>query len=357
MSRSTQLATSSAESSSPYIPPELISLILATLWEGPHSSEEQSAVLKNIALVNRTWLTLVARITSRDAHIFNHRTANTFLRLLRAPSPIELKEPLDPFSTMEANLCADEMCRSITFHVDGSPSPGSLSKDTDRVPAIPSQWSSPAADAFNAISLVLDMVLGLNHVPNLRHISLRFTDWAYDEIFDLLEEGTFPRQVTHLSIDYSFTTPAVAPPFEFYMILRWAGMHFGRIPPLVPNVRHLSLSGVTTAFVAVMLQVCPNVETLEITNPAQLIALVPLNPAVRTLVLRHPGIALSRKTMTSWTLFSALDAGLFLSGTKPRIIVRSGTPEPVAFIGLRRSCKRFNADLVYERDDTRSRSC
>ncbi len=49
------------------------------------------------------------------------------------------------------------------------------------------------------------------------------------------------------------------------------------------------------SFVAAVLQVCPNVETVEITDPMELSVLAPLPPAVRTSVLRHLGVALSWK--------------------------------------------------------------
>ncbi|KAI1784194.1 hypothetical protein LXA43DRAFT_1086630 [Ganoderma leucocontextum] len=163
----------------------------------------------------------------------------------------------------------------------------------------------------------------------------------------------FPQQATHLSVDYSFTTPAWASALnESGMVARWSRR---RKYPLAPSVRRLSLSGVTVT----MLPVCPHVETVENTHPAGLDALAPLLPAVRTLVLRYPGVAVSRKMMVSWNLSAALEDGLFPDGKskKPQVVVRSGTPEAESFIELRRSCKRFNFELVYERDDARSPSC
>ncbi|KAI1783441.1 hypothetical protein LXA43DRAFT_1067632 [Ganoderma leucocontextum] len=172
-----------------------------------------------------------------------------------------------------------------------------------------------------------------------------------------LYSDLFIREATHLSIDYSFTTPAWAPALnESGMVARWSRR---RKYPLAPSVRRLSLSGVTTVFVVTMLPVCPHVETVENTHPAGLDALAPLLPAVRTLVLRYPGVAVSRKMMVSWNLSAALEDGLFPEGKckKPRVVVRSGTPEADSFIALRRSCKGFNVELVYERDDARSPSC
>lgn len=349
VSTSTQSLTSSAEStttkcSPPWLPPEIISLILTELWEAQQSPEERSTSLKTISLVNRTWLALFVRVTSRNVHIPNPTSAEAFLRLLPQRT---LMQGVGDLFTAEASQVADQMCRSITFHVDGSASP--VSGPADCTPAV--RLYSQSNPASTAVSTVLYMVTVLDHLPNLRHVSIQYEDWGYDDIFDQLRVQTFPPQVTHLSVDYTFTTPALAP---LCMYLKSMYIRRGLSQVTIPNVRHLSLSGVPTEFIVDMLQVCPNVETLEVTEPARLFALVPLPAAVRTLVLRHPGVALCRNQMMSWTLFTALEGGLFARDVKPRIIIRSGTPDPVAFMELRRSCRRFNAEVIYERDDVLS---
>ena len=135
----------------------------------------------------------------------------------------------------------------------------------------------------------------------------------------------------------------------------------GTQPIRVPTLRHLSLSEVTTDFGLDILEVCPNVETLELENVSEagglirVPAITPLPPSVRTLVLRHPGAALSeREILCPWGLHTALRDGLFprgTTGTKPRIVVRSGPVEPVVFARVRRVCEQFDAELAYERDD------
>ncbi|KAI1796619.1 hypothetical protein LXA43DRAFT_986333 [Ganoderma leucocontextum] len=252
---------------------------------------------------------------------------------------------------MEANRVAGEMCRSITFHVARSVPPSRLSED----PAAVGLWlCSQTDDASMAVSTVLDKVTTLDCLPNLRHVSLRYTDRSYDDAFGQLDAQTFPPQVTHLSIDYSFTASAMTP-FAKYLRSVYEREAAARVT--IPNVRHLSLSGVTPGFMVDMFRVCPNVETLEITHPVGLFMLGPLPPSVRTLVLHDPGVALCREKMRSWALVPALEEGLFRRGRKPRIVVRSGTPDPIAFMELRRSCKRFDAEVVYECDDSSRRSC
>ncbi|KAI1783478.1 hypothetical protein LXA43DRAFT_1186987 [Ganoderma leucocontextum] len=151
-----QHAPSSTESFSPWLPPELVSRILTKLWEAPQTPQERSALLKNTTLVNRTWLTLVALITSRDVHISSKRNAHTFLRLLSKTSPIP---KADDLFTTERTRFANDACRSVTFRVvDGTLSkwPSPLTKEIVAALIMRDPWPSPADDADDAISLVLD---------------------------------------------------------------------------------------------------------------------------------------------------------------------------------------------------------
>ena len=364
VSTSTHLETSSSESSetsaescSPYLPPELISLVLLKLWEVPQPLQERWALLKNIALVNRAWLALITRVSCEDVHISSTRQANAFLRLLPRSSPAQNVD--DPFTT-EGFQVANEVCRSITFYVASNFK----------------AWTSPlserpittADDAASAIRLVLDTVSTHSHLPNLRHVSLQYKNWDYDDAFAHLERGTFPQQVTSLSVHYSFSDSSGVD--QFAMAIDWKSARqrarhartlCGTQPIRVPTLRHLSLSEVTTDFGLDILEVCPNVETLELENVSEagglirVPAITPLPPSVRTLVLRHPGAALSeREILCPWGLHTALRDGLFprgTTGTKPRIVVRSGPVEPVVFARVRRVCEQFDAELAYERDD------
>ncbi|KAM5546306.1 hypothetical protein V8D89_000432 [Ganoderma adspersum] len=327
MSVSTQLAVSPVESEprSPWIPPELISLILIRFWEAPLSSDERSASLQNIVLVNRTWLSLIAPIACRDVHLFNHGNANNFITSLQ-----NFDYHKDLFTT-EANRIVHETCRSITVHANGNP------QRADLFNATPAFWDPKSFGINQAIHCAMDGVHERKSLPNLRHVSLRYTDWVYDDIILQAEYAPFPRQVTHLSVNYYCFSA---------------------------SIRRLTLSGMPVGLMVIMLQlVCPKVETLELAHPAQLSALAPLPPTMRTLVLCYPGIAVCKETMASWGLDAALDVGLFPKGSDSeprRIIVRSGTPDPATFAELKRTCQHeFGVELAYERDDSRShvRAC
>ncbi len=300
MSTSTQPATSTVEYPRfPNIPPELISLILIKLWEAPLSSYERSASWGRIALVSRTWLTLIAPIASRDAHIFQDKwDVNAFLGRIYKYSIHK-----DLFSS-EAGRFANEICRFLTIHANGNGSRGGLSGHTPDRP-----WDSK--QTHTALGSIMYMTQEpFNYLPNLGHILLLYRDWAYDDFLTQSRMIEFPKQVTHLSIDYSFTAPASAPAFESATIQRSPQPCTRRYYEDYMHIRQLSLSGMTKAFVAFILPLYSNVETLEIASPAQLGVLAPLPPTVRTLALCHPGVAVSRETMASWKLDTALDAGL-----------------------------------------------
>ena len=196
------------------------------------------------------------------------------------------------------------------------------------------------------------------------------TDWDHNDIFQHIRRWGFPSQVTHLSLSYAFTGVwegmSDQRGLDVANALTWIyHPNPGPRPAFLPGLRHLVLSGIPKPFPVLMLKhVCPHVETLELTHPGagQLPALVPLPPATRTLVLRYPGVALSQTEMGAWELPTAFEKNIFppsgagVNALNPaRIVVCSGTPERVAFTELRRECRRFNVELLFERDDSRGR--
>ena len=155
MSTSTlELATSSPSADSgsepcpPRIPPELIALILADLWKGAHTPELRSALLVKIALVNRTWLTLIAYITTLDVRISNFKETRAFLTLLSDPLPIPESHDL---LTIERKRAARQSCRSLTCHVDGRRwqilnDDGPCHSRSSSTTSLPSDISPPTSD-------------------------------------------------------------------------------------------------------------------------------------------------------------------------------------------------------------------
>ncbi|KAM5539565.1 hypothetical protein V8D89_006674 [Ganoderma adspersum] len=348
---------STAEPCTPSIPSELVYIILEHLWEETHTLHSRATLLKNIVLVNRTWLALSARIASRDAHPSCHHNPITFLRLIAQPD--SSGEPCDLFSA-ELNRVATQSCRSLTFEVNRRP-----------------KWPCVDDERSIGVGLALRLASVPHSIPNLRHISLLHTGWYYNHIFQHIRFWGIPPQVTHLSLAYAFTDVSkdmlMVRGFDITDALTWIykpSLAPHRRTAYTPGLRHLALSGVPKAFTVLMLKhVCPDVETLELTHPAagQLPALAPLPPATRTLVLRYPVVALCYTQMEAWGLPEALERGLFPgppSGAdvsnnnlelklKPaRIVLRLGTRSRMAFDKLRHECNRFDVELVYELEDS-----
>ncbi|PIL26594.1 hypothetical protein GSI_12352 [Ganoderma sinense ZZ0214-1] len=122
MSPSTQLATSPAKQCSPWLPPELVYLILVHLWEGePAESLSRGALLKNRTSSSSTAPGSRSPLTSHHATATlpaSYHNPKAFIRLIaQPPSP---KTPRDLFFT-EINRLANETCRSLTLHADGRP--------------------------------------------------------------------------------------------------------------------------------------------------------------------------------------------------------------------------------------------
>ncbi|RPD76583.1 hypothetical protein L226DRAFT_533664 [Lentinus tigrinus ALCF2SS1-7] len=340
MQTSSHNPLSSGTTVHPWLPSELVSQILAEVWNAPQSTRSRSELFKRLCKVNKTWLTLFVRVAMRDVHLSCPLDAEAFLRVLPERTNCDL-------FTTEASQNADR-CRSITFHVDGRAS-DALSHDGQSELKL----FSGVDPACNTISNVLYTITTLDSLPNLRHITIKYINWGYEDIF-LRLQCPFPPQVTHLSIDYGFSHGAVNP------LISYLKHTYSRQPPsprtILPNVRHLSMSGVPSEVVADMLEVCPSVETLEIVNPSKLSVLAPLPPSVRTIVMRYPWWPTGMEETSWWMLGEAMRKGLFHPSLpdRPQIILRSGTPNPWSFIPNWRLCKHYGVDLVYDRDETRT---
>ncbi|CDO73268.1 hypothetical protein BN946_scf185008.g30 [Trametes cinnabarina] len=296
----------------PWLPPELIEKILNDLWSRPQRPRQRAALFKTICRVNHMWLGLFLRVALRHVHIPCPLFARDFLRLL--PERAASQGAGDLF-TEEATALVNKLCRSLTFYVDGSASPstGSGAGHTATRSESAIKLFSQTDAAPTAISTVLYMVSTFEYLPGLRHVSIEYTDWGYDDLFDQLRLAIFPSQVTHLSLKYSFSAPALVPLAVYLKSLytRHRQPHFS-----MPTVRYLSMSGVPTEFVADMLLVCPEVETVEIASPARLYVVAPMPQSVHTLVFVVPGRTLDREQMHWWMLNAALEGKLFHPSTK-----------------------------------------
>ncbi|OBZ74257.1 hypothetical protein A0H81_06034 [Grifola frondosa] len=258
------------------------------------------------------------------------------MRMLRSRTSLE---PDDDYMLSSASSTANNLCRSMTFHVDGNRTRAVLPHPE---PAI--RLYSHLDRAANAISSTLYMVDMLGYLPNLRHVAIEYVDWGFDDIFDQLRLMAFPDQVTRLDIKFSYSSASLLPladGLREHYVRRWHP-HWS-----TPHVRHLCISGAPMHFVADIVETCPGIETLELDCPARLEALAPLPSSVRTLVLRMPSGSVHRKSVEKWGLNAAVEAGLFFYPTRPRIVINSGPIEPSAWKEIQRLCKASSIQLVH----------
>ncbi|KAH9935902.1 uncharacterized protein BXZ73DRAFT_89396 [Epithele typhae] len=320
--------------SAPWLPPELIVTILEDVWASPLTTAERTATFRSASLVNRMWLGLFLRIALRHAYL-PPLDVSTYLSLL--PERTNADAHANPFTT-EASFLANKICQSLTFDVDGR-APG------DEPIGTPGEIKMNFEVDTSSISTVLNMVSTLNHLPNLRHISLRYTNWGYEDAFEQLSISVFPPQVTSLSIEYDACSAHARETYPKSFYTR-------RPQPWVtlPRVRRLAIAGAPTGFAADMVQVCPEVETVELLRPTRVDELAPLPPSVRTLVIRHPHFLLQSEQMLWWKLEDAVADGLF-AARGGRVIIRAGTPDPHLFWDMQRLCRKHHVELVYVRED------
>ncbi|KAI0741425.1 hypothetical protein C8Q80DRAFT_1273860 [Daedaleopsis nitida] len=324
-------------------PPEIVHQIIHELWYEPQSPQDRAYLSKSICLVSHTWLCLYTRVAMRDVHLPLSLSANTLLNLLPDRTPTQEKGLFIEAAAEVTNY----MCQSLTFHVDArvaantqdlSPSP----------PAI--KYFSAIDPAANAVSSVLAAIppQGPDCLPNLHHISIKYTDWAFEALFDLLGTHPLPAQITHLSLDFVFDKKSTGALASY---ISTTFLREGHPVLEMPDVRHLSVRGMPAEIISDLLDSMPNLETLTIGGCSRLDVIGALPESVHTLVLSHPGEALTALDMQWWELDMALSLGLSEGNAGFRVIVRSGTPDPFSFSDMKRFCKWYGVDLSYERVD------
>ncbi|KAI0704320.1 hypothetical protein BC835DRAFT_1410385 [Cytidiella melzeri] len=272
------------------LPVELIERILRNTWSSDLSTHERISLFTSICLVNHTFLALFIPLALTDVHITTSSYARHYLRLIRARFPIESNSNL--LLPGNAFQSANSLCRSITFHVDASSTPATSS--APRKPAI--KLYSAGDSSAQAISSTLDtLIVSKSSVPNLRHVSIEYTDWGFDDLFSQNRLTSFPKQVTELTVRFRFSAAlhnmkcksshATCSGKSVLEDLRWRyemmPHPFGRFA--MPNVQRLNVLGATTSFAAGMLEACSGAETVMFDEHVQL-PVVP--PWIRTVVIK-----------------------------------------------------------------------
>jgi hypothetical protein len=165
----------------------------------------------------------------------------------------------------------EAMCRSITFAIEqpSAPPQRPASRQHPRVGAM--------ADLFSWIESP--------RFPNLRRVSIHYLNVDFDDLFENWRLIDLPPQVTALEVTHSFSQDV--PPF---LVSALRDKHEAQLslPWRMPNVKHLSLGGVASDYIADMIAVCPNLEALEIDLAPQTDIFIFLPDSIEHLILHAP---------------------------------------------------------------------
>ncbi|OCH93634.1 hypothetical protein OBBRIDRAFT_275742 [Obba rivulosa] len=296
----------------PWLPVELIDDIIAGAWSSPMATDERIKCFTSLCLVNHTVLRLFIRIALRDVHITTPRFADHYLRLLRERTR---SEPDDDYFLPNASSAANALCRSLTFHVDA--------KNLDLPPESVHLFSArnPAAGAISSTLYMLDM---LHLCPNLRRVTLAYTNWSFDDVFDHARLLLVPQQVENLEVRFGFS-PGVSQ--KIAQDLRRRYVRRSRAYWTTPHVRHVAVFGAPIGFVSNLLEMCSNAETLgtDCTEHLDVLAQIPTN--LHTLALHLPRSQLEKEAVENWRLCEALRAGLLSAAVDPQVVLFAGAQE------------------------------
>ncbi|EMD39069.1 hypothetical protein CERSUDRAFT_93117 [Gelatoporia subvermispora B] len=307
----------------PWLPVELVEDIIAKAWSSSLTSDERIDIFTSLCLVNHTFLRLFIRIALRDVHIPSPAFASHYLRLLRERTP---SEPDSDYFLENASSTANELCRTLIFHIDG--------RDPAFAPSSVRLFSArdPAAGAVGSTLYMLDI---LRLCPNLRRVALAYADWSFDDIFDHARLLLVPPQATDLEVRFAFSPGA---PARVAHALRQRYARRGRAYWTTPNVRRLEIFGASTEFVSDMLETCPNAEVLETDSVEKLDMLAQSPSNLHTLGLHLPNSRIHEEDVKAWRLRESLDAGLLSAATAPNVVMFAGHQEPAVLEHVNQIC-------------------
>lgn len=220
----------------PMLPVELLDQIITETWASPMSVEDRTTLLQTLPLVNSTVFSLFTYISWAHTHIVSSGYADRYLRILRGESPLYK-------STQLVNNSANSRCRSLTFHL--------VDKKND-----PSLVT--ATNYASSLSTTLYLISSLNYLPNMRRISIEYSDCIPGDIFEEYHLIPFPDQVTHLDMRYSFSQSI--PKFleralreQEHPCTGWTLL----------SVKELTVVGAGSGFIKTLAGACPGLEVLE----------------------------------------------------------------------------------------------
>ncbi|KAJ3811369.1 hypothetical protein EV368DRAFT_27205, partial [Lentinula lateritia] len=243
------------------LPVELVEQIITSFWLQHQSTQHRVIFMKSSLCVSRSWATLYMRAFCQDVHIPSGEFALKLLEVLRNESPVY------SYFTEHGTLL-DRRCRSLTFQRDNED--GIVEKPVAPEPSRSSSVlvqghlkNSPTPEHPMGLSIytVLRFLYFSPHlIPNLRRISLLFSNSTMSDLFTRNKFIGFPSQVTELNISFTYG------PRTYKDVLKKIArdeVAVGLVPGSMQRVRVLRVTGLTKAAVRELVLACVNWEVLE----------------------------------------------------------------------------------------------
>jgi hypothetical protein len=311
----------------PWLPVEIIEVIIYKAWSLPLSAKDRETFIVSSTIVNKTWAAAFVKISLKDVHIPSAHYAQQYLRILRNESPVYAEY---------SQLLPDLLCSSLSFTLDTRSSP--IGKK--------SMFIRPFGD-YEDLGVILSNTLyaidTLSYLPNLRRVSIEYTNWGMNDLFDNFRLSSFPTQVSTLEIKFKATSG------KSDMIKQYH-VHTGRVPWLLPSITHLFIGGAREGFLADIVAACPNLQTLDIESTPRLNLLEWLPYTVHTVILRIASNVTRRGYIKA--LVGALMAGWPSSPPlqKPQIILEWGEIEKSTWMWLQEIAQNRGVQLAHHLD-------
>ncbi|KAF9499616.1 hypothetical protein BDN71DRAFT_128282 [Pleurotus eryngii] len=217
------------------LPPEIIEDILNIIWASPLTLNERITLMSSSVLISKAWTVIYSRVSSKDIFIPCPNYVPYFINLLHGPSTI-----FDP----TLHHLPQERCRSLSFRVEMRPH----HKFWDHL----TPWN--ASSIFDLL-YCLDRIPA--YMPNLRRIAIQYSGGGYTDLYQGFRLRNFPPQVTDLEISFVDNLTSLNRPPKAYTTRMKHTCY-------MPSLRRLTVRGEGLSwFILEMLDVSPNVHTLE----------------------------------------------------------------------------------------------
>ncbi|KNZ74602.1 hypothetical protein J132_06556 [Termitomyces sp. J132] len=213
---------------SPRLPVELIETILLLVWLSPLTTEHRTIFMTSSMLVNKTWMSLFHRMSLKHVYIPKSSYLDAYLATLAGVSPV-----LDKQTRTLPGL----LCQSINVTIDYTPI---------------GERNKPTPTMEKVLSNLLYFLRLLDTTPQLCTLSIGYVHGSIDDVFDFLFYNPLPATLSRLELRYTSWE-------RDYLDIPFSHVSF-----TLPKIRHLAIFGGSKCLTALLVLMCPTLQTLQI---------------------------------------------------------------------------------------------